>query len=85
MNADMAPGSYKMSASVHDNVRNEDAIGYVTVNVLAVEQIAFDNQVNIPLFGLPLILFPGIHAVAHRREHRPAVSRRLYQGQQQWY
>ncbi|EGT50929.1 hypothetical protein CAEBREN_30886, partial [Caenorhabditis brenneri] len=49
MAAEMAAGTYTMSANVHDNARDEDAVGYVTVIVNAVPQIAFDNQGSVQL------------------------------------
>uniref|UniRef100_A0A1I7UMA5 Cadherin domain-containing protein n=1 Tax=Caenorhabditis tropicalis TaxID=1561998 RepID=A0A1I7UMA5_9PELO len=49
MAAEMAAGTYTMSANVHDNARDEDAVGYVTVIVTAVPQIAFDNQGSVQL------------------------------------
>ncbi|CAD6190830.1 unnamed protein product [Caenorhabditis auriculariae] len=49
MDANMPPGTYQMSANCHDNARNEDAVGYVTVIVAAVPQIAFDNQGSVQL------------------------------------
>lgn len=42
----MPPGTYHMSSNVHDNRRNENAVGYVTVNVLLVPEVAFVNQVT---------------------------------------
>lgn len=59
MEANMPPGTYTMSADVHDNARDEDAVGYVTVVVTTVPQIAFDNQGSIQLLiaeGTPLQL-----------------------------
>ncbi|CAB3408176.1 unnamed protein product [Caenorhabditis bovis] len=44
MEANMPPGTYTMSANCHDNARDEDAVGYITVIVNAIPQIAFDNQ-----------------------------------------
>ncbi|KIH48545.1 hypothetical protein ANCDUO_21385, partial [Ancylostoma duodenale] len=44
MDANMPPGTYHMSSNVHDNRRNENAVGYVTVNVLLVPEVAFANQ-----------------------------------------
>ncbi|CAI4221235.1 unnamed protein product [Auanema sp. JU1783] len=49
MDANMPPGTYKLSSKVHDNVRNEDAMGYVTVDVVVVPQVAFDNQGSMQL------------------------------------
>ncbi|CAI2294435.1 unnamed protein product [Caenorhabditis sp. 36 PRJEB53466] len=49
MAAEMAAGTYTMSANVHDNARDEDAVGYVTVIVNAVPQVAFDNQGSVQL------------------------------------
>ncbi|PAV84081.1 hypothetical protein WR25_21179 [Diploscapter pachys] len=44
MDANMPPSTYQLAASVHDNVRNEDAVGHITVIVQAVPKVAFDNQ-----------------------------------------
>uniref|UniRef100_A0A1I7XFP4 Cadherin domain protein n=1 Tax=Heterorhabditis bacteriophora TaxID=37862 RepID=A0A1I7XFP4_HETBA len=44
MDANMAPGTYHMSANVHDNRRSEDAVGHVTVIVQVVPEVAFVNQ-----------------------------------------
>ena len=45
MDANMPPSTYQLAASVHDNARNEDAVGHITVIVQAVPKVAFDNQV----------------------------------------
>lgn len=49
MDANMPPGTYTMSANVHDNARNEDAVGYVTVDVVRVDEPAFANQGSMQL------------------------------------
>ncbi|KAK6034715.1 hypothetical protein COOONC_27780 [Cooperia oncophora] len=49
MDANMPPGTYHMSSNVHDNRRNENAVGYVTVNVLLVPEVAFVNQGSMQL------------------------------------
>ncbi|KHJ93352.1 hypothetical protein OESDEN_06739 [Oesophagostomum dentatum] len=49
MDANMPPGTYQMSSNVHDNRRNENAVGYVTVNVLLVPEVAFVNQGSMQL------------------------------------
>uniref|UniRef100_A0A0K0DI32 Cadherin n=1 Tax=Angiostrongylus cantonensis TaxID=6313 RepID=A0A0K0DI32_ANGCA len=49
MDANMPPGSYHISSNVHDNRRNENAVGYVTVNVLLVPELAFINQGSMQL------------------------------------
>ncbi|WKX91422.1 hypothetical protein Q1695_009901 [Nippostrongylus brasiliensis] len=49
MDANMPPGTYHMSSNVHDNRRNENAVGFVTVNVLLVPEVAFANQGSLQL------------------------------------
>ncbi|CAI5439269.1 unnamed protein product [Caenorhabditis angaria] len=49
MDANMPAGTYTMSANCHDNMRDEDAVGYVTVIVNTVPQVAFDNQGSVQL------------------------------------
>lgn len=46
MGSEMPPGRYEMSVSVHDNRRNEDALGSVTVIVHEVVKEAFVKQVR---------------------------------------
>ncbi|KAK6739390.1 hypothetical protein RB195_008084 [Necator americanus] len=49
MDANMPPGTYLMSSNVHDNRRNENAVGYVTVKVVLVPEVAFVNQGSMQL------------------------------------
>uniref|UniRef100_A0A914VF49 Neural-cadherin n=1 Tax=Plectus sambesii TaxID=2011161 RepID=A0A914VF49_9BILA len=51
MEANKAPGSYDLSASVVDHKRNEKAIGTVTVVVKEIPAVAFHNQGAIRLLG----------------------------------
>lgn len=47
MEAETPPGTYTLEADVHDNARNENAVGHVTINVYSLPQVAFDNQAAI--------------------------------------
>ncbi|KJH45912.1 laminin G domain protein [Dictyocaulus viviparus] len=49
MDANMPPGTYHISSNVHDNRRNENAVGFVTVNVFLVPELAFLNQGSMQL------------------------------------
>lgn len=47
---DTPPGTYSFKANVHDNERQEQAVGTVTVSVYAFPKLAFDNQAAIRIY-----------------------------------